>query len=83
MGMTTAPKILLCAASAAAVEDVRRLLGQEGYTTGWHNLLTEELHEFVACDLIVVDSSRCEHEALELCQRLRTRLADRLLPILG
>jgi len=82
MGTTTTSRILLCAESAAAVEDVRRLLEQEGHTTGWHNLDAEDLRELTACDLVVLDSSQREQETLELCQRLRNRLADRLLPIL-
>src|SRR6266852_812057 len=82
MGTTAASRILLCAESAAAVEDMRRLLEQEGHTTSWHDLDAEDSCELTATDLVVLDSSQREKETLELCQRLRARLADRLLPIL-
>ena len=82
MGATAASRILLCAENAAAVDDMRRLLEQHGHTTDWHDLDGEDACELAACDLVVLDSSQREQEALELCQRLRTRLAERMLPIL-
>lgn len=81
MGMTPPSRILLCAHSPLDVEDVRRLLEQAGHTTNWHDADAVGPREFAACDLIVLDLSHGERETLELCQRLRARLADRLLPI--
>ncbi|HLJ93778.1 MAG TPA: SpoIIE family protein phosphatase [Gemmataceae bacterium] len=78
----TAARILLCGPSTAAIEDLRNLLEQEGHTTAWHSVDAGEPRELTTCDLVVLDAGHHEHETLELCQRLRNGLADRMLPIL-
>lgn len=82
MGMATASRILLCADRAAAVEDMRVLLEQAGHTAGWRSLDAADPRELTASDLIVLDSGERESDTLELCQRLRTCLIDRFIPIL-
>jgi sigma-B regulation protein RsbU (phosphoserine phosphatase) len=82
MGTAAASRILFCADSVAAIEDMRCLLEQQGHATGWHALDAGDPRELPDYDLVVLDSGQREQETLELCQRLRTRLADRLLPIL-
>jgi phosphoserine phosphatase RsbU/P len=82
MGTARASRILLCADSAAAVEDVRRLLEQEGLAPRWLTLEAAEPQELTGYDLVVLDCGQRDQEALQLCQRFRTRLADRLPSIL-
>lgn len=81
MGTATVSRILLCADSVAAVEDIRRLLEHPGHTTGCHTLDAGDPRELTAYDLVVLEAAHREEETLELCQRLRTRLADRFVPI--
>jgi sigma-B regulation protein RsbU (phosphoserine phosphatase) len=82
MGTATASRILLCADSAAAVEDMLHLLAQDGHAAGWHPLDAADPRDLTTYDLVVLDCGQRDQETLQLCQRIRTRLADRVLPIL-
>jgi serine phosphatase RsbU (regulator of sigma subunit) len=81
--MASAPaRILLCADSAATVEDARRILEQAGYQTSFHALADNLPEDSVPCSLVVLDGSRQAAPALEFCKRLRRRGGDGFLPIL-
>jgi sigma-B regulation protein RsbU (phosphoserine phosphatase) len=73
-------RILLCAASASAVEDVRQLLQPAGYQLGFHSLNGQPI-SIGDASLLVVEGTQTP-EALAMCQRLRGQLADQFVPIL-
>jgi sigma-B regulation protein RsbU (phosphoserine phosphatase) len=70
----------LCAANASAVEDVRQLLQPAGYQVGFSSL-NGEPEGLAETSLLVVEGTQAP-EALAMCQRLRSRLADQFVPIL-
>jgi sigma-B regulation protein RsbU (phosphoserine phosphatase) len=82
MGPAPTPRILLCADSPPAVEEVRPLLEQAGFGVGCHLLSGADPEDVSPYSLVLLDGHRGNGEALRFCRRLRGRLADRFLPIL-
>ena len=78
-----APRVLLCAKEASAVEDVRRLLVQEGYVVGDQAFDGAEAANLQAQQLVVLDSSHAGLAGPTFCRRLRNRLGDCFVPILA
>jgi sigma-B regulation protein RsbU (phosphoserine phosphatase) len=77
------PRILVCADREVAVEDVRRLLEQAGHEVRWHQLNGTDPANAAGFHLVVLDGTRCEHEALQFCRRLRSRISsEAFVPIL-
>jgi sigma-B regulation protein RsbU (phosphoserine phosphatase) len=63
------------------VDDVRRLLEAADCRTAWHALGGEDPADPTAYHLVLIDGSG-GGDALALCRRLRSRFADRFVPIL-
>src|SRR5262245_45529841 len=82
MGTAMTPRILLCADSPQAVEEVRPLLEQAGFGVRCHLLGGADPDDVAAYSLVLLDGHQGNGEALRLCRRLRGRLADRFLPLL-
>jgi sigma-B regulation protein RsbU (phosphoserine phosphatase) len=78
---TGRPRILLCAAEPHGVADVRTLLEHAGHAVAWHGLNGTD-PDLVSSDLVILDGSQREDEALAFCRRLRARLIDSFIPIL-
>ena len=57
------------------------LLERAGQVLDWQTFDAEP-SDLTTYDLLVVDGSHSSREALQLCRRLRARLADGFLPIL-
>jgi len=74
-------RILLCADQAAAVEDMRELLESAGHSVSFSPFTALATADSNA-DVIVVEGSRCEAEAVQFSGRMRSRLADAYVPIL-
>ncbi|HXG11294.1 MAG TPA: SpoIIE family protein phosphatase [Gemmataceae bacterium] len=75
-------RILLCAASPTAAADVRRLLEEAGLHVADHFYHVPVPDDLADYHLAVLEGCGEEEAALAFCRRLRSRLADRLLPIL-
>jgi sigma-B regulation protein RsbU (phosphoserine phosphatase) len=75
-------RVLLSAATQAAATDVRGVLERAGYAITWHDLNGDSTLEPGPYQLIVVDGSRQQQRALQLCRRLRGHLAEGFVPIL-
>ncbi len=82
MTSASVSRILLCAGNPASVQDVRSLLEQAGHVVGWHALDASFPEEISTYDLVVLEGDRDDHEALQFCHRLRTRLAEAFVPVL-
>jgi sigma-B regulation protein RsbU (phosphoserine phosphatase) len=82
MGAATGARILFCAGGATAAEDVPRLLEQSGHVVDRHCLEAPDPEEASGYDLLVLEGVGQAREALHLCRRLRTRLAEAFVPIL-
>src|SRR5207253_3229413 len=76
------PRILICADNEVAVGDVRRLLEQAGHQVSWHPVNGTDPGNICGFNLVVLEGSRCEHDALQFCRRLRTGLSDGFVPTL-
>jgi sigma-B regulation protein RsbU (phosphoserine phosphatase) len=74
--------ILVCAAEATAVADVRALLEQAGHDIAWHRLGEDGSVDLTAHRLVVVEGSQQEAAALQFCRDLRGRIFERFTPIL-
>ena len=74
-------RVLLSAATQAAANDVRSVLERAGYAIAWHDLGGDGALEPGPFQLIVVDGSRQQQRALQLCRRLRSHLADGFVPL--
>jgi sigma-B regulation protein RsbU (phosphoserine phosphatase) len=79
---TGRPRILLCAADPHYTADIRALLENAGHFVIWHGVNGSEPEELTHSQLVILDGSRNEHEALAFCRRLRARLLDSFIPIL-
>lgn len=75
-------RILLSAAAAPAVADVRGLLERAGHAVTWHGLGGDEPPDAASYHLAVLDAGRDETEAVHLCRRLRARMDHGFLPLL-
>jgi len=81
--MAPAPaRILLCADSAATVDDARAVLEHAGHAVTFHALGGPDPREPDSYLLVVVDGGREIARALDFCRRLRARAGDGLLPVL-
>jgi sigma-B regulation protein RsbU (phosphoserine phosphatase) len=80
--MAGRPRILLCASDPRSVADVRLLLEHAGHTVTWHGVNGTEPEELASSQLIILDGSQNQPEALGFCRRLRARLLDSFIPIL-
>jgi phosphoserine phosphatase RsbU/P len=76
------PRILVCAEKAAACDDLRRLLEPGGNHVDCHAFSELEPPEVAGHQLVVVDGTRQNDAALDLCRRLRGRLHEAVVPIL-
>ncbi len=74
--------ILICAKQQGALAEVRRLLAGAGYAIGDHLLGDPAVIDLGGFQLVVVEGSQCNGNALELCRRLRARLNESVVPIL-
>jgi sigma-B regulation protein RsbU (phosphoserine phosphatase) len=74
-------RILLGGQDAAAVEEVRRLLAEDGHEVRCHRLDGPHPDDLPA-HLAVVESTGCRREGLRWCRRLRALPADVHLPVL-
>src|SRR3954454_22439202 len=75
------PRVLLCAAEPAAVEDVRRLLKTARCQVVCHALGGPD-PDTAAVHLALIDGSGADGAALGFCRRLRGRLGDAFVPVL-
>ncbi len=82
MAPASALRILLCADTAASVDDTRRLLEQAGHAIDTHPLTLDDPADLAAYQLVVLDGTARAAEALQFCRRLRVRAGDGFLPIL-
>jgi sigma-B regulation protein RsbU (phosphoserine phosphatase) len=82
MASASVSRILLCADTPAAGDEVRQLLEQAGHSVGWHAVPAGEVRDAMDWDLIVLEGGPRPREVLPFCRRLRTRLADAFVPIL-
>jgi sigma-B regulation protein RsbU (phosphoserine phosphatase) len=82
MASALVPRIFLCCDASAPSEEVRRILEQAGYSVTPHPLEPADPDEWSACNLIVLDGGTGKEDPLRSCHRLRSRLADRFVPIL-
>src|SRR5690242_15129016 len=82
MGSATTPRLLLCADSPAAVEDVRGLLEQARYSLDLYALGPADPDDLSSYSLVVVEGGRSPEEALAFCRRLKARTAGPPVPIL-
>src|SRR5262245_58572903 len=74
-------RILLSGQDPAAVEEVRRLLAEDGHEVRCHRLGTDP-EDLAAHHLAVLESTGCRQESLQWCRRLRALPADVHLPVL-
>jgi sigma-B regulation protein RsbU (phosphoserine phosphatase) len=74
--------ILVCGKEPAAVEEVRRLLRQDGHDARGHLLGAPEPDDLSAHHLVVLESRGAQPECLHWCRRLRARSGDAFLPVL-
>src|SRR5437016_5884278 len=77
-----AAKILVCAAHAGPLAELRRLLDGHGYAVDGHLLGTPDPDGLRGFRLVILDGSGQIQEALGLCRRLRPRLEETFVPIL-
>jgi serine phosphatase RsbU (regulator of sigma subunit) len=82
MTAAATPRILVCAAQVAVLQDLRHTLGRGGWEADAHVLGAPEPEALDAFRLVVVEGGRSASGALEWCRRFRTRLGDRLIPLL-
>jgi sigma-B regulation protein RsbU (phosphoserine phosphatase) len=82
MGPAAAPQILLGIDAPEAADDVRRLLEQADLGVTSHLFGASEPPDMAAYQMVVLDGCRASGASLQLCRRLRNRLADSFLPIL-
>ena len=75
-------RILICANQTNALGEVRRQLAEAGYTVGDHLFGAPDPGDLGAHQLIVVDGSQCNGDALTFCRRLRLRFVESVVPIL-
>lgn len=75
-------RILLCAATASAVDDLRHILEQAGHGVATQLLESFDPEHLSSFALVILEGSRSTSEALSLCKRLRIRTTDNFLPIL-
>jgi sigma-B regulation protein RsbU (phosphoserine phosphatase) len=75
-------RILLCAAESATGDEVRELLQQAGHAVEAQALENAERATLGVPDLIVLDGSGREPEALHIGRQLRARLADAFVPVI-
>jgi len=78
----TPARILLCADEPSLVDDLRLLLEKAGHCVQGQPLSQPEPEDLATYHLVLVDGSRARSEALQLCRRLRGRLAETFLPII-
>ncbi len=77
-----ASRILVCGKEAAAVEEVCRLLQDDGHEARPHSLAAPEPDDLSARQLVVLEASGCRDECLQWCRRLRAHPGDAFLPVL-
>ncbi len=80
--MKSAARILVCAASAGAAENVQGSLARVGYQVEFHVLGDGEPDSPQAQHLIVLEGSGQAEAARKMCVHLRGRLGDAFVPIL-
>jgi sigma-B regulation protein RsbU (phosphoserine phosphatase) len=82
IGSPIPPRVLLAAGARAAVEDVHQLLEQAGLSVGWQPLDAARGEDADSPALVILDGSKREQEACQLCRRLRTHYLDSFVPII-
>jgi sigma-B regulation protein RsbU (phosphoserine phosphatase) len=81
MNVFTTPPVLVCAAGAAAADEVRRALSTHGQEAALHVLNSAAPAAVEHFRLIVVDGSGCSPTALDCCRRLRAHLSAGFIPL--
>jgi sigma-B regulation protein RsbU (phosphoserine phosphatase) len=81
MSDPVAPRILVCAQEMAALAELRRLLAVGGHDAAGH-LPGSPDPDVRDQHLVIVDASRANGHALALCRQMRSRLEERVVPIL-
>jgi serine phosphatase RsbU (regulator of sigma subunit) len=75
-------KILVCAPHVGVLTDLRRLLESHGHSVIGHLIGSPDPDGLSAYRLAIVDGSALNPQALDLCQRLRSRLEEAFVPLL-
>lgn len=85
MAKAVSSRILLCADTVSAAEDVRHLLERGGHVVGRHVWANGDPVDLSACALVVLDTSGGDTEAIRCCRQLvrSTQLVVPVLVILG
>jgi sigma-B regulation protein RsbU (phosphoserine phosphatase) len=80
--MAAVAHILLCTDTPEAADELRPLLEQAGFAVGSHLMGAPEPADMSPYQMVVLDGGWSNGASLQLCRRLRGRLADSFLPIL-
>ena len=81
MSAPTRSRILLCADSAAPVDDIRLPLERLGHPVGTYAVSAAEPGDLSAYQLVILDGTANPAEALQFCRRLPGRSGDAFLPV--
>ncbi len=76
------PRILVCASQLDLLAGLRHVLIGGGYTVNGHLLGTPDPEDLHGVDFLILEGTRAFDLALDASKRVRTRLAQRFLPIL-
>ena len=82
MGMIRPAQIVICSDDDSSIENVRTSLEQAGHSVVWHPLRRVLPGTITQQDLLILEGSRRDQEALKVCVDLRVRLSDHFVPIL-
>jgi len=80
--MKSPSHIVLCTDSADDLRDAQHQLQAAGYSVAVQHLNGDSLNSMGQASLIVLDGCRSVGPALQMCQRLRSQMADRFVPVL-
>ncbi len=75
-------RILVSAASAAALDEIRQKFDARGCTLTSHLIGSPDPDDLARFQLVVIDMGEQTAKALDLCRRLRSRIEDTILPVL-
>ncbi len=75
------PRVLLCAATAADVEDLRPILESDSFQVVWHPV-GSPVPGADGIELVIVEQGQCPGEALRFCRQIHARLCEAFVPIL-
>ena len=75
-------RILISAADAATLDEIRQKFSSQGCTLTSHLLGSADPDDLTGFQLVVIDTGEFTAKALDLCRRLRSRIEDTILPVL-